>query len=461
MSVKVSDVAIIGAGVVGTAVARELAISGCSVNVIESSSDVGNGTSKANTAILHTGFDATPGTHESRLVRQGHKLLLQFATDAGIAIEKTNALMIAWDDEQLAQLSKVIAKSIANNHTEITQIDASEVARIEPNVAKSARGGLMIAGEFIIDPWSVPIAFARQACDRGATFTLGAEVLSIEVGNDITSIFTTSGTYFARFVVNAAGLSSSIIDNMFSPNRFSVVPRRGELIVFDKIARNLVSHIILPVPQAHTKGVLVTPTVFGNLMVGPTADDVEDPSATGSTQDGVARVLKAAHRIIPSLINEEVTAIYAGLRASTNDSDYQLWSEPAQRYVCLGGIRSTGLSSSMALAKEACERLRDCGLELNEQTLAPSAILMPPLGERQTRPADLGEECVCHCERVTADEIVNACAHPIGATSLDGVRRRTRALNGRCQGFYCLADVCAIVSQTTGISAENLLGKKS
>ncbi|MEK7295762.1 MAG: NAD(P)/FAD-dependent oxidoreductase [Actinomycetota bacterium] len=461
MTNLVSDVAVIGAGVVGTAVARELAVRGCSVNIIEAKSDVGCGTSKANTAILHTGFDATPGSLESRLVRRGHDLLLNYATTSGIAVERTNALMVAWNDEQLAQFDVVVEKSLANGHHQIERIDGQEVARLEPHLSNLACGGLVINGEFIIDPWSVPIAFAREALGYGAVFTNKAEVLSVEVDREVTTLRTTAGPLRARFVVNAAGLAGAKVDEMFTGHRFTITPRRGELVVYDKLARKLVSHIILPVPQKHTKGVLVTPTVFGNLMVGPTADDIDDPTATGSTHDGVASVIAAAHRLVPELQDEEITAVYAGLRAATESSDYRLFTDPTLRYVCLGGIRSTGLSASMALAEETCEWLIACGLNVGAPTEFGTRIRMPPLGERQRRPADDGEACVCLCERVTASEVIGACAAPIGATTLDGLRRRTRALNGKCQGFYCLAEVCALASQTTAIPSEQWLAGTS
>lgn len=457
MTHRISDVAVIGAGVVGTAVARELARRGCSVNIIEAKIDVGAGISKANTAILHTGFDATPGSFESRLIRRGHDLLAEYAMRCGIAVERTNALMVAWNDEQFARLDVVAEKSFANDHHEIERIDGREVARMEPHLSASACGGLVIKGEFIIDPWSVPIAFAREALSCGAEFTSQAKVIGIEIGGEVTTVHTSIGTFLTRFVVNAAGLGGGVIDEMFTGHRFTVTPRRGELIVFDKFARTLVSHIILPVPQRHTKGVLVTPTVFGNLMVGPTADDIADPTATGSTHDGVARVLAAAYRLVPALRNEEVTAVYSGLRAATEESDYRLFTDPALRYICLGGIRSTGLSASMALAEEACERLIECGLSVGESPKNSNGVRMPPLGERQRRPADDGEACVCLCERVTAIEVVDACTALIGATSLDGLRRRTRVLNGKCQGFYCLAEVCALAARTTATPVERWL----
>ncbi|MCU1358801.1 MAG: FAD/NAD(P)-binding oxidoreductase, partial [Ilumatobacteraceae bacterium] len=224
---------------------------------------------------------------------------------------------------------------------------------------------------------------------------------------------------------------------------FTIRPRRGELIVFDKLARPLLRGTVLPVPTAHTKGVLVAPTVFGNIMVGPTADDIDDRGATGSTQAGIASLLAHGRRILPSLADEEVTSVYAGLRAATEHSDYQLSSHADLRYVGLGGIRSTGLTASMALAEEALLRLRSIGLEARPID-TPVMVHMSPLGERDDRPYRNGGRIVCHCERVTDHEIVDACAGAIPARDIDGLRRRTRTLAGRCQGFYCFADVMAL-----------------
>jgi glycerol-3-phosphate dehydrogenase len=215
--------------------------------------------------------------------------------------------------------------------------------------------------------------------------------------------------------------------------------------VFDKLARPLLHHTILPVPTAHTKGVLVAPTVFGNVMLGPTADDIDDRDATGSTRAGIDGLLAKGRRILPELVDEEVTAVYAGLRAATEHSDYQLSHDGGARYVCLGGIRSTGLTASMALAEEALERLGACGLPVIERAIdARARIHLTPLGDAGPRPYQQGGRIVCHCERVTADEITAACASSVPATDVDGLRRRTRALAGRCQGFYCLAEVASI-----------------
>jgi glycerol-3-phosphate dehydrogenase len=221
--------------------------------------------------------------------------------------------------------------------------------------------------------------------------------------------------------------------------------------VFDKLARPLLQRTLLPVPTAHTKGVLVAPTVFGNVMLGPTADDIDDKGATGSTRRGIDTLLEKGRRILPALLEEEVTAVYAGLRAATEHSDYQLSTHADARYVCLGGIRSTGLTASMALAEEAVALLTDAGLQSEPTALDElHHVHLAPLGEAGRRPYQQGGEIVCHCEGVTRDEIVDAVLSTIPARDADGLRRRTRVLAGRCQGFHCSAAVCALAAATDG-----------
>ena len=277
---------------------------------------------------------------------------------------------------------------------------------------------------------------------------------------------TSAGSLAARWVVNAAGLHADVIDRLFGHARFTVTPRRGELIVFDKLARTLVGRTILPVPTATTKGVLVAPTTFGNVVLGPTAEDIDDRTATGTTAGGLASLLAKGERIVPALLREEVTATYTGLRAATEHGDYQLFVHPDERYVCVGGIRSTGLTASMAIAEHVVDGLRDAGLALARRS-AFREVRMPNLGEVLRRPyadadriaANPDYGCiVCHCERVTRGEILDAAAATIPGRSLDGLRRRTRAGLGRCQGFYCLAEVARLLAGASGRSVEALLG---
>ena len=440
----VYDVAVVGGGVVGCAVARLLAHHGVRVAIVEAGPDLGAGTSKANTAILHTGFDATPGSWEARLVARGYALLRDYAPSVGISVEEVGAVLVAWDDEQAESLTRIAAKAETNGYGHAKVIDRDAVYECEPHLGPGATGGMLVPDEHIIDPWSTPLAFAYEAIANGATALVNHDIVRCEVGEDLTILHTRRGDALrARFVVNAAGLRGDELHRSLGLDSFTIRPRRGELIVFDKLSRPLLNRTVLPVPTAHTKGVLVAPTVFGNLMLGPTADDIDDKTATGSSRAGIDSLLANGRRILPALMDEEVTAVYAGLRAATEHSDYQISTHHDLRYVCLGGIRSTGLTASMALAEEALTRLIDCGL-----AVAPigevTTIRMTPLGEVDERPYQLGGQIVCHCERVTVGEVAAACVAPVAAVDFDCLRRRTRALAGRCQGFYCQAELCKL-----------------
>jgi glycerol-3-phosphate dehydrogenase len=351
------------------------------------------------------------------------------------------------------------AKAEANGYQHTEVVDADTVRDLEPHLGDGVTGGMVVPGEHVIDPWTTPIAFATEAVANGCELLTGWRVAGAEVGDDVTTLAAADGRRLrTRFVVNAAGLRGDELHRAFGFGGFTVTPRRGELIVFDKLARPLLRRTILPVPTKHTKGVLIAPTVFGNVMLGPTADDIDDKAATGSTRQGIDRLLKAGRRIMPALVDEEVTAVYAGLRAATEHADYQLLSDAGARYVCLGGIRSTGLTASMALAEQAAAILTSLGLGVHPRAdRPPAAVHLTPLGEREARPYLEGGLIVCHCERVTADEITSACSAAVPATDFDGIRRRTRALTGRCQGFYCMAAVCQLAATTSGRPSDEWL----
>jgi len=454
MSTVDVDVVIIGGGVVGCAVARELA--GCDVRValIEARQDVGDATSKANTAILHTGFDAVPGSLEAAMVARGYRLLGEYADRTGIPVERTGALLVAWTQEELDALPGLRAKALSNGYDDCALVEAVEVYARVPSLANGALGGLTVPGESIICPWTTTLAFATEAQARGARLLLGRRVVDIDVGADRTTVSTTQGEVTARWAVNAAGLGADTVDRLLGYDRFTVVPRRGELLVFDKLARPLADCIVLPVPSAKGKGVLVSPTIYGNVMLGPTSENLKDRTDTSTSEEGFAFLRVKGGAIMPRLLEEEVTAAYAGLRAATEHSDFVVHLDRNQRYLLLGGIRSTGLTASMALAEHARALLSQAGLELASRTDLPEAPRMPNIGETFARPyerVDLIEHdpeygrIVCFCERVTRGEIRDALASPLPPVDLDGLRRRTRATMGRCQGFYCGAEVDALL----------------
>lgn len=445
----VLDVVVVGAGVVGTAIARELARYRLRTALVEASGDVGDGTSKANTAILHTGFDAVPGSLESALVHDGRRRLTAYAEEAGIPLVPTGALLVAWDEDQLAALPGLAGKAKRNRCDDTEVIGAGELRAREPRLGPGALGALAVPGESIVCPWTTTLAYATQAVRSGVALHLNCRVAGVRPADGLHLVDTARGPLRTRFLVNAAGLHADDVDRMLGPETFTVTPRRGQLIVFDKFARGLVRHILLPVPTAAGKGVLVSPTVYGNVLLGPTAEDLDDKTATGTTADGIARLREEGRRIVPELLDEEVTAVYAGLRAATGREDYRIDARPDRRYVTAGGIRSTGLTASMAIAAHVVDLLADTGLALGApRTLAP--VRMPNIGEASLRPyrddrliaadPEYGT-IVCHCERVTRGEIRDALAGDIPPATLDGLRRRTRARGGRCQGFSCGAAV--------------------
>ena len=373
---KIFDVAIIGAGVVGSAIAREFAKHDLTLCLIDAAADVGEATSKSNTAILHTGFDMTPGSLEAKLVSQGYQLLKAYAGEVNIAVEKLGGLLVAWSDEEVANLPKLKEKAIANGYTECELITKEELYKLEPNLGDGALAALTVPGEWIIDPWSPIVAFATQAKLAGCEIRLNTKVLDIAVAGELITLGTNDQPITCKYLINAAGLYSDEIDKLLGISDFKVRPRRGELIVFDKLSRSLINHIILPVPSSMGKGVLVAPTVFGNIMLGPTAENLDDKTATGSTNAGLKFLMEKGRKIAPQLLGEEITAIYAGLRAATEHSDFQIKLHTVnnkQRYLTAGGIRSTGLTASMAIATYVKQLLIAAGY-LHQITLPPADV---------------------------------------------------------------------------------------
>ncbi|MBZ0298529.1 MAG: FAD-dependent oxidoreductase, partial [Anaerolineae bacterium] len=354
-----------------------------------------------------------------------------------------------------------------NGVADVDFISRDELYRREPHLGPGALGALEVPGESIICPFTTPLAYATQAVLNGVNLRLNSPVQAIGTSISGEHILTCpTESINCRFLVNAAGLHADTLNAMLGFDEFHVTPRRGELIVFDKMARELVNHILMPVPTRTTKGVMICPTVFGNILLGPTAEDLEDRTETDTTEAGIAAIWGKGKQIVPELILEEVTATYAGLRTATEHSDYQIHLHADQRYLCVGGIRSTGLSASMGIAEYAVEQLAEAGLSLQRKAVF-RPVQMPNISEAFPRPFQSDEmissnpdygRIVCHCERVTRGEILDAAQAVIPARSFDALRRRTRAQMGRCQGFYCLAEVTALLAESTHQSASCLLG---
>ena len=473
---NIFDIAIIGAGAVGSAIARELSRYDLEVVLLEANSDVGMGTSKASTAIWHTGYDATPGSIESILLKRSYPLMEEFMKEVGSPFELVGGLLIAWNEEQFHTLPKLLEKAIENGDTDCFLIDKEEVYRREPHLGEGALGGMVVPREGILCTFTIPLACATQAVVNGVTLKVNFQVTGISSKDNVHIISSQGESIEARWVINAAGLFADDLNHLFGHGEFNVTPRRGELIIYDKLARRLVNHVLLPVPTATTKGVLVSPTVYGNVLLGPTAQDLPATrkTATNTSANGLQSLLEKGRKILPELLEEEVTATYAGLRAATEHSDYQITLHAEQRYICVGGIRSTGISGCLGIAEYVAELLKEGGVEFARKPEFKT-IKMPNIGEAFTRPyqsedliavnSDYGN-IVCHCERVSLGELNDAIHSRIPASSLDALRRRTRAMQGRCQGFNCLASMNVVLSQqsepiTSRITSETLLSQKA
>lgn len=434
------DVAVIGGGVVGCAVARRFALAGAKVVLLEKGADILSGASKANSAILHTGFDAPADSLELELVRAGRAEYLEIKDSLNLPLVETGALVCAWNGTEAEKLAEIEAKGRANGIRELRLLSGAEARRLVPALGDRLIAALEVSGEHVIDPWSAPLAYLTQAVALGAIVLRNCELRAGRF-DGTWSLETSRGEIRARAVVNAAGLHGDTVDARLglTPD-FTIKPRKGQFVVLDKAAARLVPKIILPVPNEITKGIVICPTAFGNVLVGPTAEEQQDRTRATVEQQTLEMLLAHAAELMPALRQMPVTAVYAGLRPATEKKEYRVIARPEHRAITLGGIRSTGLSSALGLAQHALKLHAEFG-DAWQPPVAVPPIAMPNLAESRERDwqrPDHGE-IVCHCEMVTRRDILAALEGPLAAADFGGLRRRTRAGMGRCQGFYCNA----------------------
>jgi glycerol-3-phosphate dehydrogenase len=441
---KAFDLAIIGAGVVGCAIFRRFALAGLKCLLIERGADILSGVSKANSAMLHTGFDAPSGGLEHACIRAGYAEYLEIHDRLNLPLLETGGLVVAWTAEELSKLPAIVAQARQNGVGDVHQIEAAEVLKREPHLAGDALGGVAVPGEHVIDPWSAPLAYALQAIAHGGEVLRGTTVSGGDFAGQAWRLATSAGPIEARVVVNAAGLQGDIVETIARPSPFEIRPRKGQFVVFDKPAARLIGACIMPVPSERTKGVMMARTAFGNLLIGPTAEEQQDREHATVGQGQLDVLIASGQRMLPDLARETVTALYAGLRPATQFRDYQIEALAERNWISVAGIRSTGLTGSLGIARHAANLYAAHFGALKEA--APIWTPVPNLAEhRPRRYAQPGYgEIVCHCELATKVEIEEALSGPLPAGDIGGLKRRTRAMMGRCQGFYCSAHVAAI-----------------
>ena len=442
------DVVVVGAGVVGCAMARRFTLQGARVLVLEKGRDILSGASKGNSAILHTGFDADPSSLEQACIRSGYQEYFQISDELNLPILKIGALVVAWSEAEVEKLDLIVEKALANEVNDVHILSAKELAVKEPLLADNAKAAVEVPGESIIDPWTTPLVYLLQAIENGAEILRDAEVLSGQFDSGQWQLNTSQGQVKSKLVINCAGLYGDQLDEMLlGQANFEMRPRKGQFLVFDKSASSLVNSIILPVPTEITKGVVVCKTIFGNLLVGPTAEEQQSRDDASVDNANLQTLFKKGLEIIPELANHTVTATYAGIRPASEFKDFQIQAHEQQSYLSVGGIRSTGLSAALGIARHVYRLYEKMGRRHNElsEVICPQVNPIAEHLDRDWSKAGNGG-IVCHCELVTRREIELAFCGPLAVTSLQGLKRRTRVTMGRCQGFYCsaeLSELCA------------------
>lgn len=469
------DVAIIGAGIVGCALAYHLSRYQLKILWLDKNHDVGEGTSKANSAIIHTGFDATPGSLESELVTKASRQWPEVARRLQVPLRQTSAMVLALTEEEKALLPGLLKKSIQNGVEDVWLITGDEARALEPNISKAVKGALLVERESIIDPFTACSAFAEVAVINGVNLVLGLPVESLsKTAAGVKTVHCGSGRQFkARTVVNAAGLGSTTLGTSYGARPLDINPRRGQFLVYDKTASGAVSRILLPVPNPKTKGILIAPTIFGNIIAGPTAEDLPfDPASTAeTTPEGLALIRSGAARLYPGIVGEPAISAYAGLRCHCRQGQYQItFNDGLNGVVTLTGIRSTGLTVSIALAEFIHRGLeRECGLDCQpaadavhgrHEDAGPGWVLPRPFeNEARLHQNPDYAHLICYCEQISRQELIDAIHSPLSPRTIDALRRRTRSASGRCQGFYCLIRIAELISECTGTALNHITRK--
>lgn len=461
-----TDVVIIGAGAVGCAIARELSKYNIGVIVVDMRDDIGGDASKSNSAIIHTGYDASPGTLESQLVVAANPMYDQLTKDLDIPFKRIGAVLPAFTEEQYEKLPSIKEKAFKNHVYDVEYLSREEILEMEPELNPTVKGGLYIPRESIIDPFILVQALAENANENGVTFLLNTEVTDIQVSDSrVKAVETTAGTIETDFVVNAAALHCDDIAAMVGKADYKVVARRGQFYILDKNTSCKVQRIVLPIPTKITKGKLMTPTIHGNMLVGPTAEDLDDKIDVSVTTEGLDSIYADVSKMVPRVNIRDTITQYSGLRPNRNSEGLHVdIYDDLQGYVNLSGVRSTGLTLSVAMGKYVVEKLKEIGCCLVLKDDFKKTRTGIPCFHEMTREEQeeiikenpLYGTIICRCETITEGEIVNAIRRPLGARTMDAVKRRVRAGMGRCQGGFCGPKVLEILSRELNVPTDQI-----
>ncbi len=466
MASETKDVVIIGAGAVGTAIARELAKYELKIVLVDKNEDIGGDASKSNSAIVHTGFDASPGTLESSMVVAANPMYDKLCEELEIPFKRVGAILVATTQEELDLLPGIQQKAYKNGVYDIEFLTPQMIRKLEPNVTDKALGGLLIPRESIVDPFLLVIAQAENAFLNGVEIMTSTKVTGLKKDDaDTWTLETGNGDIKTKFVINSAGLGCEEIARFVGKCDFKVNPRKGQFFILDKNINYKTSRIILPVPTKLTKGKLASPTIHGNMLIGPTAEDITDCNDKAVTRAGMDEVINGVQKLLPAFNPRDAITEYAGLRPTRNPEGYFIDAyKDLKGFINITGIRSTGVTASLSIAKYTVNLIRTEGLKLKpNEKFNPTRGAIPKfcecsgdMKEALVKKDHLFGKVVCRCETVTEAEIVAAIKGPVGAKSVDAIKRRVRAGMGRCQGGFCGPRVIDILARERGVKAEEL-----
>lgn len=460
------DVIVIGAGVSGCAIAREMARGARRIAVLEKASDVCEGTSKANSGIVHAGFDAEPDTLMATLNVQGNEMMEKTSKELDFPFKRNGSLVLCFEQEGMGKLEELKSRAEKNGVKDVQILTPEQVWELEPNVSKDIVAALYAPTGGIVCPFGMTIAYAENAAVNGVEFFLNhpvTEIEKVESGTPLYRITAGGEEFSAPIVVNAAGVYADVLHNMVSENKITIVPRKGEYCLMDKRCGEVVNSTIFQLPSKLGKGILVTPTVHGNLLVGPTAEDIPDKEGIDTTADGLQKVMEMATRSVASVSGRWTITSFAGLRAhlvtDSGEKDFVIGEvADAKGFFDVAGIESPGLSCAPALGKYVAELVNAAyPVEMKTDYIETrKGIPNMALASDEERKALIAENpayanVICRCELVTEGEIVDAIRRPVGATTLDGVKRRTRAGMGRCQAGFCSPKTVEILARELGV----------
>ena len=458
------DVAIVGAGVVGGLIARELSRYNLNVALLEKCNDVAMGTTKANSAIVHGGFDAHNGTLKAELNVKGTAMMPELCKKLSVPFKKNGSVVVAFSESEMDHINELYDRGIKNGVPGLSVIDQAELRRIEPNISDSAVGALLCESAGIVCPYELTIAAVENAVTNGVEFIRNCNVTDIEENEGGYTLKTSLGDISAKYIINAAGNFSDDLARMVGYDEIEIIPRKGEYYLLDKSVGNLAVHTIFQCPNEMGKGILVTPTVDGNLLIGPTAINQDSKEDTDTTPAGLMEIVEKALKSVPTVSQRNAITSFAGVRAHPVSDDFIIgWCPTSDNFLNVAGIESPGLSSAPAIAVYVRDILAE-KVELQEKD-SYTETREEPVRFRHMNDDERAElikknsaygRIVCRCETITEGEIIDAIKAPAGARDVDGVKRRTRAGMGRCQGGFCGSKVVEILARELNVPMSDI-----